>query len=86
MVAQIELTDSLRQYALDQLDIDLLGVAPVDRLAEGPEGARPTDYLPGATSVVVCAAKIPDAAIEAAGHYEEPGRHSVPICGMAMWF
>jgi hypothetical protein len=68
MAAQNELTDSLREYACDRLDIDLLGVAPVSRLAEGPEGGRPTDYLPGATSVVVCAAKIPDSAIEAAGH------------------
>jgi epoxyqueuosine reductase len=82
MVSKMDLTRSLKQYALERLDIDLLGVAPVSRLAHGPEGTRATDYLPGALSVVVCAAKIPDTVVDAAGHYEEPGK----TLGPYMWY
>ncbi len=43
---------------------DLLGVAPVERLRNAPEGYRPTDHLPGASHVVVVAKHIPDASID----------------------
>ncbi len=76
-----DLTRSLRDLALDS-DIDLVGVAPAGRLAEGPEGARPTDYMPSARSVVVLAKKILDAAIDVAGHYEEEGKTLSPY----MWY
>ena len=78
----IDLTQSLREFALERLDVDLMGVAPAERLEEGPEGGRPTDYMPTARSVIVLAAKIPDAAVEVAGHYDEPGK----TLGPYMWY
>jgi epoxyqueuosine reductase QueG len=80
--ADIDLTRSLRELALERLEVDLVGVAPVERLQGAPEGARPTDYLPAAASVVVLAAKIPDAVIEVAGRYDEPGK----TLGPYMWY
>lgn len=82
MAYEIELTETLRELAIERLGVDLFGVAPIDRLAGAPEGRRPTDYLPGAKSVVVCAAKIPDAAIDVAGRYDEPGK----TLGPYMWY
>src|SRR3989304_1413625 len=82
MVSEIDLTEDLREFAVERLGVDLFGVAPVRRLEGGPEGGRPTDYLSNAKSVVVCAAKIPDAAIDVAGHYEEPGK----TLGPYMWY
>ena len=79
---EIDLTQSLREFALERLDVDLMGVAPAERLEEGPEGGRPTDYMPTARSVIVLAAKIPDAAVEVAGHYDEPGK----TLGPYMWY
>jgi epoxyqueuosine reductase len=78
----IDLTDSIRELAVERLGVDLFGVASVRRFEGGPKEGRPTDYLPEATSVIVCAAKIPDAVIEAAGHYEEPGK----TLGPYMWY
>ncbi|MCE5253203.1 MAG: hypothetical protein LLG45_03180 [Actinomycetia bacterium] len=81
-IPDADLTDEVREFVLDRLDIDLFGVAPVGRLAGGPEGGRPADYLAAATSVIVLAAKIPDGAIEVAGHYEEEGK----TLGPYMWY
>lgn len=77
-----DLARVLREFALERLDIDLIGVAPTERLYEGPEGGRPTDYMPGARAVVVLAAKIPIAALEVAGRYDEPGK----TLGPYMWY
>ena len=82
MISEIELTEALKELAVERSDIDLFGVAPVSRLEGAPEGRRPTDYLPKARSVVVAAIKIPDAAVEIAGHYEEPGK----TLGPYMWY
>jgi epoxyqueuosine reductase len=80
--AEIDLTQGLRELALERLEVDLVGVAPAERLQGAPEGARPTDYLPTARSVVVLAAKIPDAVIEVAGRYDDPGK----TLGPYMWY
>jgi epoxyqueuosine reductase len=77
-----DLTRVLRESALERLDIDLIGVAPIERLDGGPEGGRPKDYMPGARAVVVLAAKIPSAALEVAGRYDEPGKTLSPY----MWY
>jgi epoxyqueuosine reductase len=77
-----DLTRSLRDLATGQLGVDLFGVAPAERLGGGPEGGRPTDYLPAARSVIVLAAKILDAVVEVAGHYDQPGK----TLGPYMWY
>ena len=50
--------ESVKQFALDK-GVNLVGVAPVERFGGAPAGHHPTDILPGATSVVVCAKPIP---------------------------
>ena len=82
MGSDIDLTESIREFAIERLGVDLFGVAPVGRFEGGPKEGRPTDYLPHALSVIVCALKIPDAVIEVAGHYEEPGK----TLGPYMWY
>ncbi len=82
MLSEIDLTERLKDLALERLGVDLFGVSPVHRFSGAPEGRRPTDYLPDARSVVVCAAKIPDAAVDVAGHYDEPGK----TLGPYMWY
>jgi epoxyqueuosine reductase len=76
------LTGVLKQLAVETLGLDLFGIASVDRLAQAPEGRRATDYLPSATSVLVGAIKIPDAAVEVAGRYDDPGK----TLGPYMWY
>jgi ferredoxin len=82
MVSQIDLTEAVKEFAIDTLGVDLVGFAPVDRLQGAPEGRRPTDYMPKARTVLVGAAKLPDGAVEVAGHYEEPGK----TLGPYMWY
>jgi epoxyqueuosine reductase len=77
-----DLTKDLRDFALGPLDADLIGIAPVERLGGGPEGGRPNDYLPAATSVVVLAAKTPDGVFDVAGRYDEEGK----TLGPYMWY
>ena len=48
----MDLTAQLRDVSR-QWEMDYLGIAPVDRLVHSPPGWRPTDILPGASSVVV---------------------------------
>jgi len=82
MGPEVDLTESIREFAIERLGVDLFGVAPVGRFEGGPKEGRPTDYLPDARSVIVCALKVPDAVIEVAGHYEEPGK----TLGPYMWY
>jgi epoxyqueuosine reductase len=82
MASDIDLTETLKELAVERLGLELFGVASVDRFSGAPEGRRPTDYMPRAKSVVVCATKLPDAAIDVAGRYDEPGK----TLGPYMWY
>jgi epoxyqueuosine reductase len=44
-------TQKLKEFLLKQ-DIDYVGIAPVERFVNAPEGHRPGDILPGARSVI----------------------------------
>jgi epoxyqueuosine reductase len=77
-----DLTNALRELAFERLAVDLIGVASVERLAEAPEGTRPTDYLPESRAVVVLGRAIPRGALDVAGHYDEPGK----TLGPYMWY
>lgn len=55
----MDLTKEVKERALRE-DIDLVGISPVDRFSEAPEGRRPTDILPTATSVIVSAVHVLD--------------------------
>ncbi len=45
------LTEEVKRLVLSN-EIDLVGVAPVERFVNAPEGHRPEDLLPGARSVI----------------------------------
>ena len=72
-VRDTDLTNDLRELVLARLGVDLIGVAPVERMAGAPEGSRPTDYMPNAKAVVVLAGALPRAILEAA-----VGRQALP--------
>ena len=55
----------LKQLARDH-GADLVGAAPVERFAAAPAGHHPEDILPGAKTVIVCARRIPNGALDGA--------------------
>jgi epoxyqueuosine reductase QueG len=59
------LTEQIKRYAFEKAKIDKIGIAPAERFNGAPEGFHPTDFLPGCRSVVVCAVRIPDGAVQA---------------------
>ena len=73
MALKQELTD----YALNMLDMDLVGVTSADRLSGAPEGYRPTDILPGAQSVVVMGVRLSLGALQAIFRAHEDGRRDL---------
>jgi epoxyqueuosine reductase QueG len=58
-----DLTRCLKETARSS-GADLVGIAPVERFQNAPEGYRPTDHLPEARFVVSIARHIPDAVIQ----------------------
>jgi epoxyqueuosine reductase QueG len=55
----MDLTREVKDRVL-QADLNLVGIAPVERLMGAPEGRRPTDILPTARSVIVGAVHVLD--------------------------
>jgi hypothetical protein len=58
----VNLKDGLREFAFSK-GADLFGVASVDRFHGAPDGHKPTDILPEARTVVVCAKRIPESVV-----------------------
>jgi epoxyqueuosine reductase len=78
----MSLTDEVKKYARDVLEIDYVGIAPADRLAGAPAGHRPTDILPGAKTVVVMAIKLSLGVVQTIFRAHEDGlRHTLCIYG-----
>lgn len=71
----MKLKDEIKKYALEKLDMDYCGIANVERLADAPQGNRPTDLLPGAKSVVVMAVKLSLGAVQTVFRAYEDGLH-----------
>ena len=55
-----KLTQQVKDFALEKLGVDLIGVAGVERFARAPDGHRPEQLLPGARSVIVVAGRTLD--------------------------
>jgi len=70
-------TQELKKFALEDVGIDLIGVAPISRFKDSPPGKHPCDILPGAKSVVVFAVKLLDGAIQANFRVFEEGKKNV---------
>jgi epoxyqueuosine reductase len=78
----MSLAEDVKKFALEQLDMDLVGVSPVDRFINAPEGHRPADLLPGAQSVIVMAVALSQGAVQAIFRAHEDGlRHAQCIYG-----
>jgi len=76
------LTDEVKKYALEELDMDYVGITGVGRLSGAPKGRRPTDLLPGAKSVIVMAVRLSPGAVQAIFRAHEDGlRHAQCIYG-----
>ena len=73
------LTGAVKDFALRQLEADLVGVANIERFEKAPEMMSPQGILPSARSVVVMAIHHPDACIELGGltHPQEIGPYRV---------
>lgn len=57
---------------------DLVGIAPVSRFANAPEGHRPTDFLPECKSVISVALHIFQGMADVWGEYDQPGKTITP--------
>ena len=76
------LTDEVKKHAIEELDMDYVGITGVDRLSGAPEGHRPTDLLPDAKSVIVMAIRLTQGAVQAIFRaYEDGLRHAQCIYG-----
>lgn len=65
MIVESSITRRIKQISLNDAKIDKVGIANIDRFAGAPEGFHPNDFLPGCRSVIACAIRIPDGAIQA---------------------
>ncbi len=53
---------------------DLVGIAPVERFANAPDGHKPTDFLPECKSVISIALHLFQGMADVWGEYNEPGK------------
>ena len=58
-------TEQIKRFALTEARMDKVGIAPISRFNESPEGVHPTDFLPGCKSVIVFCTRLPDGAVNA---------------------
>jgi len=75
------LSRKVKELAL-QKDVDLVGITSIDRFSEAPPGLRPTDFLPGARSVVVLGFRLPFGTLEAAKRGYEGLKSAPQIYGV----
>ena len=55
----------IKDFVLNDVGMDKVGIASIDRFNESPEGLHPTDFLPGCKSVIVFCTRLPDGAVNA---------------------
>jgi epoxyqueuosine reductase QueG len=75
------ISEKIRSLA-ESAGADMVGFAPVERFAAGPERTRPTYYLPAARSVISIGIGYPRSIGEVWGTYAEEGA----LPGPYMWF
>ena len=59
----ISLEQKIKDFVLNDVGMDKVGIASIDRFNESPEGLHPTDFLPGCKSVVVVVLALQDYSI-----------------------
>jgi len=63
-VENMSLSENIKNYIREALDMDLVGIASASALSGEPEGHRPEDLLPGAKSIIVCGRALSDGAMQ----------------------
>ena len=63
---------------------DLVGIAPVERFRDAPEGHKPTDFLPDTKSVISVGIHLFQGMADVWGEYNEPGKTITPYLFMVM--
>ncbi|MEM2393388.1 MAG: hypothetical protein QXG11_01025 [Candidatus Bathyarchaeia archaeon] len=77
----MNLASEVKEFAFSQ-DVDLVGIANVERFVDAPAGHRPADLLPKAKSVIVLGFRLPLGALEAAKRGYEGLKHAPQIYGV----
>lgn len=72
----MSLTHEIKKFILN-CEMDVVGICNVERLANEPEGRRPTDILPNAKTVIVYGKRIADGVMQALRRSHE--EQSVPL-------
>lgn len=81
-MSQSSITAQIKNFVLSQCGMDKVGIAPVSRFNESPEGFHPTDFLPGCKSIIVFCIRLPDGAVQATYRtFEDKLRHCHGIYG-----
>lgn len=73
--------DKLTKAVVDKLldwGADLVGIAPVSRFANAPEGHKPTDFLPECKSVISIGLHLFQGMADVWGEYDEDGKTLTP--------
>lgn len=70
----MELSNKIKTLIKTKYDMDLVGIAPADALAEEPAGHRPAELLPGAKSIIVFGRSLADGAVQGAFRALESGK------------
>lgn len=83
-----KLTRAVMETLLDW-GADLVGIAPVERFANAPEGHRPTDFLPECRSVISIGMHLFQGMADVWGEWYEPNKTNTPYLfygyGLTNW-
>lgn len=72
-----KLTEAVVNRLLDW-GADLVGIAPIERFANAPDGHKPTDFMPECRSVVSVGLHLFEGMADVWGEYDEPGKTVTP--------
>ena len=73
--------DKLTQAVVSELltmGADLVGIAPIERFTNAPDGHKPTDFLPECKSVISIGLHIFQGMADVWGEYDKPGKTITP--------
>jgi len=77
MRTDVRLTKETESFIISQ-GADLVGIAPVERFRDAPEGYGPNDYMSDATCVISIGIHLADGICDVWGEYSEPGKSIAP--------
>jgi len=72
----MSISQEIKDFAIKKSGMTMVGIAPVERFSDAPEGKRPEDLLPGAKSVIVLGVRLLDGAMQAIFRKFEEGKRN----------